>query len=247
MSVLSKLREQSKPHGKKLFGVIAGPRLAGKTTIVGTLKGTTLLMQASVLESGSSSASALANQLGNKLVVVDFSQLSELKAILKELAKDTEFDNIVIDGLSAITEIKMREPEIAALVKKDNWSAFRAIGDEVVDIIIKLKELTYPDKAVKPKTTFLTCALKLKTDRDGSVMDVELETKGNMAVSAVTKFAESVVTVVSVTTDQGTERKLLTKNNGPWPGRIDGLLDSQNPGFLPADLSTVIKLLESFN
>ena len=55
---------------KRLFCVVAGPRLGGKTTIAGTLPGKTLLLQAAVLESGSRSALKLARERGNKVAEV---------------------------------------------------------------------------------------------------------------------------------------------------------------------------------
>ena len=75
MSVLSRLIAQ-KAEDKKLFAVVAARRLGGKTTLAGTLPGTTLMLQAAVLESGSNSAKQLAEQRGNKLVVASFTSLA---------------------------------------------------------------------------------------------------------------------------------------------------------------------------
>jgi len=246
MSILAKLKLQTTPAGKKLFGVITGLRLAGKSTLAGTLPGKTLMLQASVLESGSESAKTLAARNKNNLDVVSFSNNAELLAVLKELTEDTEYDNVFVDSLTAITEQKSKEPEIVKLTKGNGFAAYKEIGVSAIDIIEKLKELTYPGKAKKPKNTWITCALKIKSDVNGNVTDVDLETRGQMAIAAVTKYGEAVVTVVGPQrTEQGMgAHALITKTTELWPGRIDGLLADQNPGKLePADLSAVLKLL----
>lgn len=245
MSILQRLKKQEAEPTKAMFGIVAGPRLGGKTTLAGTLPGRTLLLQASVLESGSGSARALAAESGAQLDVLNFTSVEELQAIIAELRKDTDFDNVYVDGLSAITEMKDRDPAVVIAKKKVVWDAFRMIGEAATETILGLKELTYSDKAAKPKNVFLTCALKVKHDTNGNVNEVELEAKGNMAVSAITKLGEAVLTVLPpVTTESGTTgHRLVTKTEGFWPGRIDGLLSKDNPGLIePADLSKVLGL-----
>jgi hypothetical protein len=245
VSVLERLRKQSAPQGKKLFTIVTGQRLSGKTTVAGTLPGRTLMLQAAVLESGSDSAKELAERNGYELEVVNFANADDLLAVLKELETDTAYDHVFVDGLSAITEQKYRDPQVKKLIKNDNWSAFREIGGTADDVILQLKALTYPEKVKKPKATFLTCALKVKLDKAGTVVDVELECKGNMAVSSVTKLGEAVVTVIPPTTTESgvTPHKLITKSQDFWPGRIDGLLADQNPGeIVPADLGKLLAL-----
>ena len=238
--ILDKLKE--KVVAKKLFGIIAGPRLGGKSTLAGTLPGRTLLLQATVLESGSESATTLAKQLGNHLDVLSFSSLDELAGYLVELRTDTTFDNVVVDSLSAITDMKYDEPKIKTLVKVDNWAAFREIGDAATVVILALKGLTYPDKATKPKNTFLTCALAVKQDKNGTVVDVTLECKGNVAASNVTKYGEAVVIVLPPSSPEGHHR-LLTKSVDVWPARVDGVLREANPGMIePANLAKVLAM-----
>jgi hypothetical protein len=245
MSVLARLKKQQ-VASKKLFAVVAGPRLAGKSSLAGTLPGKTLMLQAAVLESGSESAKALAERNGYELDVVNFSTADELMEVLKEMKTDDEYDNVFVDGLSALSELRLREPKLATLLKNDNWAAFRQLGESLTEAILALKELTYAEKAKSPKNVFLTCALKIKQDKSGAIVDVELECKGNVGVTSVTKFGEAVVTVLPpIATEDGTTgHRLITKSQDVWPGRIDGLLSDQNPGELPADLSQVIKLRE---
>jgi hypothetical protein len=245
MSTLNERLAAKAPPTKKMFGIVAGQRLAGKTTIVGTLPGKTLLLQAAVLESGSESAQELAKKHGNELKVLNFSTIEELNGLLKELRTDTIFDNVVVDSLSAITDIKYSEPKVRALVKTDNWAAFREIGETATAIILALKELTYPEKTAAPKTAWLTCALSIKQDKNGQVIDVSLDCKGNVATSSVTKYGEAVVTVMPpqyTETGEGHHR-LLTKTLDVWPARVDGVLKENNPGVIePASLAAVLAL-----
>lgn len=246
MSILDRLKK--KPEGKKkLFGIVAGQRLAGKSTLAGTLPGKSLLLQAAVLESGSESAEALAKRAGNELAVLTFTTLDDLANIIVELGSDKTFDNVYVDSLSAVTELKYREPEIQKLLKKDNWAAFREIGETVTECIVALKALTYPDMAAKAKNVFMAMALDVKHDRNGEVNEVSLVAKGNVAVSNVTKFGEAVLTIIApeATENGETGYKLITKTQGWWPGRIDGVLRESNPGVIePASLTEVIKLKE---
>lgn len=244
MSILARIKKEGKAPAKKLFGVIAGQRLVGKTTLAGTLPGKTLLLQAAVLESGSQSAEMLAKKGGHDLSVMTFHSLAELVELVAELKQDSDFDNIYIDGLSAITEMKMKDPTTAALIKKSVWDGYRELGDFVTDVILHLKELTYPTSTKKAKNVFVTCALIAKQDKAGNVIDVALDVKGNVAVTSVTKLGECVATVYLRQTEEGQERVLLTKTFDYWPGRIDGILDEDNPGIIPADLSQLLKLKE---
>jgi hypothetical protein len=245
VSILDRLNKQAKSEGKKLFAVVAGPRLAGKTTLAGTLPGKSLLLQAAVLESGSESAKALATLRGAELAVLTFTSVAELKEIIADLRTDTAFQNVYVDGVSALTEMKVTEPKIAAKMKTDNWAAFRELGDDMRSLLKELKELTYSEKAKLPKNVFLTCALAVKLDKNGTIVDVSLEAKGNVTVTEITKLGEAVLTVMPpVRTEQGEgQHRLITKSQEWWPGRIDGLLADKNPGVIePADLSKVLEL-----
>lgn len=214
------------------------------TTLAATLPGKTLMLQAAVLESGSKSAEKLASDLGTDLTVLTFKSLSELDDIIKELKSDETFDNVYVDGLSALTELKYNDPAVQRRMKANVWDGYKDIGDYASAVIMELKSLTYFDIAKKPKNVFLTCALSIKMDKSGGIADVGLETKGNMAVTAITKLGEAVVTVMMVPGESGAERKLITKTADWWPGRIDGVLDDQNPGQMEPDLTKLLKLIQ---
>lgn len=219
---------------KSLFAVVAGPRLAGKTTLAGTLPGTTLLLQAAVLESGSRSAEVLARKRGNKLTIETFTDLIHLRSLLEKAAKDSAYDHIYIDGYSAINDIRWQETDIQSEFKKNQFGAYGKHGDDMTKFVAWIKGFTY---APYNKNIFLTCALKADND------DVNLECKGKMAVTAITKMGEAVLTVTQIATENGVNRVLVTKNFEKWPGRIDGVLDEDNPVLIsPPDLGAVLKL-----
>jgi len=246
MSILERLKKAKTDPDKKLFAIVAGPRLGGKTTLAGTLPGKTIMLQAAVLESGCKSAQQLAKKNKAQLEVLTFSTVEELSELINDLVTDEEFDNVYVDGLSAITDIKYSEPRITNMRKTNVWDAFREIGDTATEILLGLKGLTYPGDCKKPKNVFVTCALAVKHDSDGQIIEVSLETKGNMAVSSVTKLGEAVLTVLPpLVTDKGEgHHRLFTKSSGWWPGRLDGILKEDNPGqFEPADLSKVLTLV----
>lgn len=244
MSVLAKLRKEQDNTPKKMFIVVCGARLAGKSTVIGTLPGKTLMLQAAVLESGSESAKALAAELGNDLDVLTFNSVDQLVEILTELETDTEYDNVAVDSLTAITEFKSKEKDIVRVAKSNGFEAYKQIGEGSIAVIEKLKGLTYPSRVKKAKNAIITAALKIKHDKNGGIAEVDLETRGQMAVVAVTKYGEAVVTVLPAQqTEEGElPHRLITKSQDFWPGRIDGLLSHQNPGELPADLSKVLAL-----
>lgn len=238
--------KEGEAAAKPIFGVVAGQRLHGKTTLAGTLPGRTLLLQARVLESGSESAKALAKRNGFQLDVANFSSVEELLSVMTELKTDTTYDNIYVDGLSALTELKMLEGRMVILAKNDAWEAYRELAAAVRKTLLAAKELSYPDKAKKAKHTWVTCALAVKLDKGGTIIDVELEAKGRVAVTEITKLAEVVVTIRPPETDeQGKTRghRLLTQSDGVWPARIDGILAGDTAGFIePADLGKLIAL-----
>lgn len=221
---------------KKLFCVVAGPRLGGKTTLAGTCPGRTLLLQAAVLESGSRSAQVLAKRRGNELVVETFADLLTLRNRIETL-RDEAYDNVYIDGLSAITDMKFSETAIQTIARKNIWDAYLKLGTDVSDLLLKLKELTYGDNA---KNVFVTCALKVKSE--GNSQDVELESKGKMAVTSITKLGEAVVTITQLNTEHGPRRTMITRTFDNWPGRVDGVLDDDNEGFYEPDLGIVLEM-----
>jgi hypothetical protein len=243
--VLARVNHQDEEDGKKLFATVCAPRLAGKTTLAGTLPGKTLLLQVAVRESGSRSAKKLANRLGNDLTIQTLHSLEEWTKKLAELAQDETYDNIYVDGVSALNEVVYADPKTVRAMNSDPRKGYKLIGDEMDALLMTIKGLTYPSRCKKPKNVFMTVALKIESDE--GVTDVKLEVKGKMSVSSITKLGEAVLTVVApVKTETGTTKhKLLTQTDGFWPGRVDGLLDDENPGIIePADLGALLKLID---
>lgn len=244
MSILARVKKQAEGGGKKLFAAVCAPRLVGKTTLAGTLPGRTLLLQVAVLESGCKSAIALAADLGNDLTVLSVGTLAEWEAIIEELSRDEEFDNVYVDGLTAINEVIFRDPKTQKLKNADSFKGYALIGETTDRILTDLKRLTYIEGNARAKNVFVTVALKV--ENDGGVTDVKLEVKGKVSVTSITKLSEAVLTVLPpVATEEGTTpHSLLTKSDGVWPGRVDGLLESQNPGVIsPANLTAFLNLL----
>jgi hypothetical protein len=239
MSIIAKLTQKKKDKG--VFGIVAGLRLGGKSTLAGTLPGQTLLIQAALRETGSSSAAALASSLGNELTIVEFETLSELREVLLEAA-ESKFDNIYIDGITAITEVRYNEPEVLRKATSGSpWGAFDLIKKTMADFI----ELSKKIAENYNKNVFMTLALNPEFDSAGSLIEVKPELKGKATLSIIKGYAPTVLVIRSRKDEKGqTIRELITKNDGPYSARIDTLLDQQNPGVLPADLSQVITLIK---
>ncbi len=217
--------------------LILGERLAGKTTIAGTLPGKTLLLQAKLRESGTGSAEALATATGNNLEAVLFENYGDLRELITE-AVELKYDNIFIDGLSAITEQLEISPEFkrACGSKKNIFDGFRYLGMQVEDLIMSAKTIAI-DTGIN---IFFTMALKRK-DVDGAPVILPV-CKGNIALEALKKM---IGVVVTVTTDPITgSRTLLTRSQGAYFGRIDAILDGSNHGVIEPNLGTLLECIQ---
>jgi hypothetical protein len=231
MSLKSRIK-QHKQTG--IYGIVAGERLSGKTTLAGTLPGKTLLLQAELLETASESAEQLAKELGNTIDTVEFSSLGDFLELLKE-AEKSSYDNVYVDGISAISDMINNSRDIQAQLKKDNWGAFREIGAQLTEAQLACKSFV----ADTGKNLFMTLALKPKRDSNGNLTDLDPVVKGQVALEAIKKLAP-VVLAVRVQHDENGNmyRELLTKSEGIYPARIDTVLDHNNPGrFNASDTS----------
>jgi hypothetical protein len=240
MSFIQKLIKAKQKKG--VFAIIAGLRLSGKSTLAGTLPGNTLLVQCALRETGSNSAQALAERLGNNLSIVEFETLAEFDGILKEAAQSPDFDNIYIDGISAITEVKYNEPAVLKLAQSGSpWGAFDLIKKTMQTAIEDSKEIAEKFQ----KNVFMTLALNPEFDASGNLIEIKPELKGKATLSVIKGYAPTVLVVRSRKDEKGNViRELITKNDGPYSARIDSLLDDQNPGVLPANLAQVISLIK---
>ncbi len=214
--------------------------MGGKSTLAGTLPGKTVLLQAAVLETGSRSAKALANKNGHKLDVVTFNDLVDFRAKF-EAALKTDADHIYVDGYSALNDMRWGGADIKAAFKKNNFEAYGKHGDDMTEIAKYVKA-----GAEKGKNIFMTCAMKLKQDKDKDELDVVCEVKGRIAATELTKIAEVCVSIVKmpVGEDGKEQRVMITKEFNKWPGRVDGVLDDDNPQFCQPDLSIVLRMAD---
>ncbi len=230
---------QSQLSEDGLFAVIAGERFAGKSTLAGTLPGRTLLLQAKVLETGSKSAKRLAEELGNDLTILTFEDLDDLIGMMEDFRTDT-YDNLYVDGLSAITEMKYLTDEVQKAKKRDNWEAFRLVADSSRAFLKFSKSL-----AERGKRVFVTLAMDAKRDVNGHLVELKPVTKGNVTTAEVSRLCPVFVTLRTTYDDAGAEvREMITKTSDVYPGRIDTLLDHSNPGVLDADLSKLLELIK---
>lgn len=250
LSVLERMKQLRRNNQGGLFGVIAGPRLSGKTTLAGTLPGKTVLLYPELEEAGPGSAEELAAKLGNDLTVVTFrsiytgtAEAPSLMELISMLREDDEIDNIYIDGISAISDMIYSQSDVQVLLKKNVWDGFRDIGDKLSTIMNEIKILTTTE-VVKHKNVFITMALSPKLDSAGNMIDVVFDVKGNVAVTQITKKCPFVGVLATAEVEGKDERVLLTQTFAGWPARIDGLLDDDNPGFVERNLGQVLNLLK---
>lgn len=223
-----------------IFGVVGGFRLGGKTTLAGTLPGKTILLYADLLETGYKAAIALAKKEGNDLEAVPFTGLSDLVAKLAEYANLDKVDNIYIDGISAVCEMKMEEEEVQKLKKKNVWDAFGLLAVATRKLILLCKEIA----TTNGKAIFITLPYKSKLDANGSITKVEADILGHATINSITKLCPIVLAVGSDYNDDGEKTRVLyTESTEFIPARIDHILDEDNPKKLPANFKEVFKLL----
>lgn len=224
-----------------VYAVVAGTRISGKTTALGTLPGRTKLLQAELFETGSNSAVKLAKRNGGTLEIESFSSVQDLMEKFQTAAKSGDYDNIAVDSLSAVTTMKYNEPELQALVKRDNWGAFRQLGQTMQDFMLAAKKSTITDGV----NVFMTLGLKAKYDAVGNIVDLEPELKGNATLSAIQSLCPTVVyTRVMIGEDGKPIRELITAPDGVFNGRIDNLLDDENPGVIDINNGGLAKVIE---
>jgi len=242
MSILAKYAKAKDSKG--VFAIIKGTRLSGKSTLAGTLPGKSILAQAALLETGSNSAESLAKKLKNNLTVLEFKTVEELLDILKEFKGLEGYDNLYIDGITAVTELKYKEPRINRKVNGGGnlvWEGFREIAEATEALIEACKGIT----ETSMKNVFLTLSLDPKHDASGELVELTPITKGQATLGKLERYGNNTVSIRCRNTDKGEMvRELLTKNQGPYTARIDSLLDDNNPGVLPADLSKLINIIK---
>jgi hypothetical protein len=230
------LKKQKEVSG--VFLCLAGPRFGGKTTTLGTLKGKTLLIDISDKESGSRGAVNMAAKLGNEqFEVVTGQDCKDVAAIVAE-ALVLDYDNIAIDGLSALTEVALEEPTIQRLLKgeKTKWTAFAMMGKSVTDLLQYLKK----SATDTGKNIIITVALKEKTNSEGEVTSTNLDLRGQMAEGFITgRCPYFVVSRLAKDAENKPVRVLQTYSDGVYEGRLDGIFDGDNPKAFRSDPETL--------
>ena len=233
---MERIKAKKKAAGH--FIVVAAERTVGKTTIAGTLRGRTLFLFAKVYESGYESAIALAKRNGNQMDALEFADLKELVAILSDDL--SVYDNVFIDGVSAVSAMKADEPLVEKLAKTNVWDAYKIIGDSMRDFIFLCKEISTTGKNV-----ITTLALTAELNANGALVALKPVTKGKVVLQEITGKAPIFVTLRLVEDDKGaTRREMVTKSDVNYIGRIDSILDEDNPGIMEADLGKLLNLLK---
>jgi hypothetical protein len=232
MSLYDRIEEEIKDEG--FFAIIGGKRLGGKSTLAGTAPGKTLFLYAKELETGYKAAQKLAIKCGNELVPIAFKSTEDLTELVIE-ASTSDFDNIYIDGITAVAEMKLPVLDKEKKPKDTVWDVFGKLGDSCVKCLLLCKSIA----ADTSKNVFITMALK--TDKDGYIVP---DIKGNMTLGAIQKVCPTVLAVRTRFTEGGElKRVLLSKSDEDYPARVDGLLDEENPGEFEADLSQLINFI----
>lgn len=237
MSIRERLAQAETGGG--VFGVVGGMRLDGKSSLAGTLSGNTLLIQAAELETGSNSAVQLAKQNNHNLSVITFTSYSDLMEILAD-PDLAEFNNLYIDGVSAITEMRSESDDFKRMAKKNIWDAYRVLGDDLRTFLKTAKRRTASGQNV-----FITMAYKPKFDTNGNIVSLDPDVKGNVTISEIQRLCPTVLAITKRFDEDGNlHREILTKSTGVYPARVDSLLDGNNPGVVKADLTEVINLIK---
>lgn len=226
-----------------IFAAILGTRLSGKSTIAGTLPGKSAMLTAKTFETGSGSAEKMAKDLGASLDVFEFSSAKDLVAMAKEAAAEG-YENIFIDGASGLTEVLYRTPEISKKMVTNQWDAYALLADHVEDALLAIKDLTDKDGGVN---VFVTASVEPKYDQAGNVIEMVIESKGKSVIKNLRKIFPVVVTLRPMYDENGHKLdapEMVTKTDGVYSGRIDSLLNQDNPGLLNADLRDLINLVK---
>jgi hypothetical protein len=151
-----------------------------------------------------------------------------------------DYDNIFIDGISAVSAMKADEPAVEKLSKTNVWEAYKIIGDSMRDFIFLCKEISTSGKNV-----ISTLALTPEINANGSLTGLKPVTKGKVVLQEISGKVPIFVTLRLADTDKGeTKREMVTLSDSIYPGRIDSLLDDNNPRVMDADLGKLLNLLK---
>jgi len=231
MSLDKRKKLSQKDKGNLVF--VAGPRFGGKTTALGTLPGKTLLLEISSKESGSLGAVNMARKLDNQLDVVETVDCDDVETLVEAAIKQG-YNNIAIDGLSALSVVEQEKPKVKAMLNSKGNAVFegwRIMGTRLTDMLQHLKDTARSNQV----NVVLTVALYEKADKE-DVMHTHLELKGNMAEGFIKGMCPYfVVSRQARNADGKLVRVIQTYDDGMFNARLDGVFDDDNPKFFKAD------------
>lgn len=241
MGILDRINKDVSSSG--IVAIVAGARFAGKTTLAGTLPGKTLMLQAKAIEAGYGAAKELAKQNEGHLDVIEFETLEDLNGLLKEVV-ELDYNSVYLDGITAITDMRMSEPYMVKMEKNDRWRAYGILANEMKELLINCKNLA----SDSGKNVFITLALEEVVAPEGYVSAVKPITKGQKVMDHIKGMCPVFVSARAVY-DENSKlvRQIVTKSDGPYPGRIGTKLDSDNPGIIEPNLGTLINLIKGGN
>jgi len=248
MSILDKIKKAGGGAPARPYVLILGASGSGKTTIAGTIPGKTLLLSVKDKEFGSETAIAKADESGNHVTAFAVNSLAEIIEIGTELRTDDEFDNVFVDGFSALTYLAAEDPDIAALIESKRggnpFAGYDRIRGELARVQKVFASLTY-DGVKKPKRVFFTLATETKRDINGFPVELMVSMKGKASLAEFTRPAPTIVALASKVTEEVTERIMITKKVGIYEScRVNGLLDGNNPGVIEPDLGVLLNMMK---
>lgn len=237
-SGVQKADERRRTQG--FFAAIGGDRLAGKSTIAGTLPGRTLIVQPQDIEAGNLSPIELAEKLGNHLDLLELDQYQKFFTLLED-PDIHSYDNIYVDGISAFTKQIYQSPEYAKKTANGNvFDGFRLISDMSDTLIRSYKRFSKDYN----KNVFITFATEAIRGPDGAVAEVKTLSKGNNPKKFVEEAAGNVLQIVLVPAEDGSsQRVLFTTTTGPYTARLGDLLPGTVPAAVTPDLKELLTLL----
>lgn len=233
-------RIKAAKNKKTKFMVVAGRRFGGKSSSLGTLPGKTLIIEITDKEAGADGAVAVAREQGNTVDVVTGIDCEDTLGLARE-AFEAGYDNVAVDGLSALSEVEAEKPKVKKMLNAGGNAVFggwRVIGGELTNLIQELKALSLEFN----KPVVLTLALKEKLDGEGNVVHLDPECKGNLAISFIKGKCKTFLIARKATDKDGKPLYVIqTRDDDVYNARIDGVLAKDNPGGFRAEIEKVEK------
>lgn len=207
-----KIKSTKDASAKRIHGVIYAPSKYGKTTLAGTLEGKTLIVSA---ESG------LLSLHNKEIDYVEVNSLKEIREVISEISKGTDYENIFFDSLTEIgdyyvEEAKQMFPDPAKALPM--WGHYNK----------EFKKFIKFTRDMSDYNVFYTCLMK--TDKDNIGRQTHLPDIAGSMASKLPQFFDEIMSIVLFEKDDKEKRLLLTTpTNGFICGDRSGLLDKYEP------------------